>query len=85
MSSGLCIYMFVAELENGQWVHGISVWSLLTLVQVSVTHPVTHEITTRKDGDYTLRSTAQDKAHTEARNWLTEHYPDWQNAAAYWD
>jgi hypothetical protein len=26
-----------------------------------------------------------DKASTEARAWLTEHYPDWEDAAAYWD
>lgn len=37
------------------------------------------------EGDYDLRRAAQDEATTEARQWLIERYPDWENAAAYWD
>jgi hypothetical protein len=37
------------------------------------------------DGDYKLRNEAQDKASIEARAWLFEHYPEWENAASYWD
>ena len=37
------------------------------------------------EGDYGIRRTAQDEAGEEARAWLVEHYPDWENAASYWD
>lgn len=38
-----------------------------------------------KDGEYTLRSAAKDQVKSEASAWLAEHWPDWENAAAYWD
>lgn len=35
--------------------------------------------------DSRARYDSQDSAHGEAKAWLAEHYPDWENAAAYWD
>ena len=37
------------------------------------------------EGDYEVRSASQQEATTEAKAWLVERYPEWENAAAYWD
>jgi len=37
------------------------------------------------EGDYDLKRAAQEEAGEEARAWLAEHYPEWEDAAAYWD
>lgn len=37
------------------------------------------------EGDYELRREAQDKAVGEAKQWLDEHYPEWESTASYWN
>lgn len=36
-------------------------------------------------GDYPEQQEARDRAVAQCTTWLAEHYPDWENFAAYWD